>query len=364
MALQIRRGTNSERILITPLPGELIYVTDYLTAPPGTNAVYVGDGSTAGGVPVAVSPALAGTMAGNISLGGNEINGSGNISITGNISNTGTLTVTGNIVGTGNISRTGNITLVGDAAISGTVTAGTFEGELLGSVFGDDSSGPLVNAIDATFTGNQITINSPVSSRSITLVDNSLLFSTVDPDDFFFFGEETNNIGLRFYISKPINHHVAIPSTEGDNSGAAALVTRVSRGLSSGTPENIQQNDILGGNVVIAFSNDTFNNVAGFCQLIAENQTGAATAVAPASWVWGTGIVARDVSAGSGDPFDRGSMVLDSQGVFRAPVFKASSYSLTTPGDFALTPAAGMIIFDSDTSEFKGYNGTSWVVLG
>ncbi len=45
MPLQIRRGNNAERQQITPAAGELIYVTD-------TKVVYIGDGTTQGGVPV------------------------------------------------------------------------------------------------------------------------------------------------------------------------------------------------------------------------------------------------------------------------------------------------------------------------
>jgi hypothetical protein len=45
MALQIRRGTNAERLTFTPLQGELIYTTD-------TKAVFVGDGVTQGGTSV------------------------------------------------------------------------------------------------------------------------------------------------------------------------------------------------------------------------------------------------------------------------------------------------------------------------
>jgi len=43
MALRLRRGTDAQRALITPAEGELIYVTD-------TNEIYVGDGSTVGGI--------------------------------------------------------------------------------------------------------------------------------------------------------------------------------------------------------------------------------------------------------------------------------------------------------------------------
>jgi len=42
MALQLRRGTNGQRLTITPAQGELVYAID-------TKLVYVGDGTTAGG---------------------------------------------------------------------------------------------------------------------------------------------------------------------------------------------------------------------------------------------------------------------------------------------------------------------------
>jgi len=43
MALRLRRGTDAQRLLITPAEGELIYTTD-------TKSLYVGDGSTVGGL--------------------------------------------------------------------------------------------------------------------------------------------------------------------------------------------------------------------------------------------------------------------------------------------------------------------------
>lgn len=41
--IKLRRGTNANRTGITPANGEIIYTTD-------TNQLYVGDGSTAGGI--------------------------------------------------------------------------------------------------------------------------------------------------------------------------------------------------------------------------------------------------------------------------------------------------------------------------
>jgi hypothetical protein len=45
MPLQFRRGTDAQRTAVTPAAGEPIWVTD-------TQALYVGDGSTAGGVAI------------------------------------------------------------------------------------------------------------------------------------------------------------------------------------------------------------------------------------------------------------------------------------------------------------------------
>ena len=75
MALQIRRGTAAQLANITPTSGELIYTTD-------TKLVYVGDGTTAGGIAIAVG-------------------GSGNVSGTNLLTN-GIASAAGNVTG-GNI---------------------------------------------------------------------------------------------------------------------------------------------------------------------------------------------------------------------------------------------------------------------
>ena len=46
MALQLRRGTDAERLTITPAEGEPVWTTD-------TTKLYVGNGVTAGGIAVA-----------------------------------------------------------------------------------------------------------------------------------------------------------------------------------------------------------------------------------------------------------------------------------------------------------------------
>ena len=60
MALQLRRGTNTNRLTITPAQGEPIYNTD-------TKTLYIGDGVTAGGNPVSPVTTVNG-LTGNVSL--------------------------------------------------------------------------------------------------------------------------------------------------------------------------------------------------------------------------------------------------------------------------------------------------------
>lgn len=140
MALKLRRGTDAQRLLITPAEGELIYTTD-------TKLLYVGDGSTAGGV--AVDSGAATTFLGIASNITPDVTNTRNIGAVGNVYATGRFTslfgnLTGNVSGnvTGNV--TGNLT----GNVNGNVT-----GDLVGSVFADDSS-TVIDAIQKKIFGS------------------------------------------------------------------------------------------------------------------------------------------------------------------------------------------------------------------
>ena len=82
MALRLRRGTDAERLLVTPIEGELVYTTD-------TKKIYAGDGSTIGGTEIAgLNSVVADTspqLGGNLDINGKNITGTGNITIDGTI---------------------------------------------------------------------------------------------------------------------------------------------------------------------------------------------------------------------------------------------------------------------------------------
>jgi hypothetical protein len=184
MALRLRRGTDAERLLITPADGEMIWTTD-------TQELYVGDGTTVGGI--RITGALNDSpeaLTRNLDLDSNTIFGSGDINISGQITTSGSITATGTVtagslVGDGsqiyNLSAanldvsdlvveggayylnvigpdssivldasTGDLdvgditadtlTLTGDVSIGGQVIANQYYGDLIGEVHAEDST--------------------------------------------------------------------------------------------------------------------------------------------------------------------------------------------------------------------------------
>jgi hypothetical protein len=104
MALQIRRGLESQRAGITPVAGELLYTTD-------EKLVYVGDGATAGGILLAGGGGIANIVSdtspqlgGNLDVNGFVIVSTNNENI--NISPNGTGII--NLNSTVNLSRVEN----------------------------------------------------------------------------------------------------------------------------------------------------------------------------------------------------------------------------------------------------------------
>jgi plastocyanin len=166
MALRIRRGTNAERQTIVFAEGELLYTTD-------TKNLYVGDGTTLGGILAtgsggglgAVVEDLTPSLGGNLDLNDYEITGIGDIDITG--------TVTADIFSGG--------LFVGDG--SGLTNIPGVDGIVEGSnyrinIIGDDSN-IIVNTEDNSINANSINANS-ITVDSILLNNDSLSIRSLD----------------------------------------------------------------------------------------------------------------------------------------------------------------------------------------
>ena len=233
MALRLRRGTDAERLTITPEAGEPLYTTD-------TKRLYVGDGTTSGGI--LVGPSLLAPienlvedttpqLGGNLDLNGNNIIGTGNINISGTITATGNINlgdgVEDNVIVGGQIGsnltptsdsaynlgsmnkRWGNIyahsvvvdgelsaetinsNLLGDDSViafnSGTGKfTGSFDGDLTGSVFSDNSTkiidgitGEIFGSVTGNLTGNVVgDITGDVTGDVLGINGSTLVDST------------------------------------------------------------------------------------------------------------------------------------------------------------------------------------------
>ena len=196
MALRLRRGTDGERLSVTPKAGELVSTTD-------TKRVYVGDGTTIGGNVVgalelndladveATGPSNGQGLVWSSSANAFILEDLAAVDVQGDITGSvfgddSTLLVDGvNSLIVGNVNTSSVVatniygTLDGDVNgdvvgsltgnVTGTVTGslnGFVRGELIGSVFAEDST-QLINANNAsaqldTITANNLTVNNTV----------------------------------------------------------------------------------------------------------------------------------------------------------------------------------------------------------
>lgn len=166
MALRIRRGTSAQRTGITPVSGELIFDTTQ-------NKLYVGNGSTAGGVEV-VAGSIGGNVGSNINLNNFDITGTGNINITGTITASGTITGNGNLV-LGN-ADTDNVQFGAD--INSNIVPNT------GSLTVGTSSKPWQTVFTGALENTAgITSNSNLTLNGLVTVGSNLIPNTTKTKD-------------------------------------------------------------------------------------------------------------------------------------------------------------------------------------
>jgi hypothetical protein len=328
MALQIRRGTNAQRLLYTPIVGELVFVTDYLSAT--VDPIYVGDGVTLGGVAVGQNAVLAGNMEGDIILNNNDITGSGNLAFTGNINHVGNITtkkitITGDggvaVVSTGSITNTGNVNISGNIITSGTIQAVTTESDLVGNVLSSDSSEVLVNATNNTFSGDTISLRDIAAGSISTLGGNSLIHQNNDDFISFQFGSETTPFSFTQFEQQPNVHFGRITTADG---GGITLPCLENYTIYRGTlanPDNIQEGDRLGGMFFRSYNlkgvpptlggiprTEAVEGFAGIIAYIAEDQTDANPGSVPSTLIMGSGF--NDAASLISDPLADNTNIL------------------------------------------------------
>ena len=430
MALQVRRGTNAERIALTPLEGELVFTTD-------TKQLYVGDGVTAGGI-TSIANTIDSLLAdntpqlgGELDLNGNNITGTGNINITGTITATGNINLgdgvgsdivvfggaiqghlvpdtdttwnlgsetkqfneawisqlnvenqltVGRIMGdiiaddstvvfdsstglvasaqlTGTLpagvipaAMSSNITgnLTGNAAgdhtgtFAGSVTAtGTLDGDLIGSVFGDDST-TLVDGVSKKIVGD---INS--SAATIKTINNqNIEMANVDGEPLIKIISETNTGSFGVPVISINNNHTGTYGQE------------ITFNRSNGTfaaPTATQSGDYTASITARAHDGNDYTTI-GAMHVVADDVRGTDDVDSCIYFFTRNGSVASDYS----------TMLKLGKGAEVSGYVQFGSY--TTGERNALTPAFGMVIYNTTTNVFEGYQNTSgttpqWVAL-
>jgi len=269
MALQIRKGTEAERTAgggVVFATGELIYVTD-------TDALFIGDGSTAGGVFLTNNAVgtignflVADTIADelklqkNLNLNSNNIIGTGNINIDGNI------VATGNIDIGDNTNDTVTITAQVDSNITPTADT-TYD---LGSqslrwrnVFASGLT------IDGSIDAVAITAN--------TVADNSTVMVNVATNEFT--GDLTGNVtgNLTGNVAGNVTGNIT-----GDIKGSvfaddSALLVDAVEGVLRGNHVGTLTGDVLADNGVSVLDAGSDGTNANFVGTVQGNVTGNVT---------------------------------------------------------------------------------------
>ena len=399
MPLQIRRGTEAERIAMVPklANGELLWITD-------AKKLYIGDGTTASSVlpPVTgftaedaqdLAAALFTTSPTHTNISFAYDDTAGKLTATVDLANyngvikassfngsvvaddSTTLVdavlgiITGDLVGNveGNVvsANTGATVLNTSAAtaiFTGTVTGnvignvtgnttGYHLGDVKGSVFADNSS-ILVDSVDRIFYGTIDTGDTIINSNSITCSST------------FSIGATASLLDLELNLNNNLQVQHAI-------SGAAAgkfISLNLRRGTLS-SPAAVQAGDELGGVVINAFTSSSTTALAGTFGFFVDSTA----VIAGGSFIKSKAIISASTDTGSalGD-----ALVLDSAGVITSNAFVASKYTQLAvyANDAArtssiATPAKGMMVFmtagtsPAVTNKAVVYDGTNWVAL-
>ena len=393
MALQVRRGTNAERLGITPLAGELIYVTD-------TKQLYIGDGTTAGGttsIANTIDSVVADTspqLGGELDLNGNNITGTGNINITGTISASGNINL-GDGVGSdilviggaiqghlvpdtditwnlGSTSKHFNEAWISQLNVENQLTVGRIMGDLIAddsTVVFDASTGLVAAAqltgtlpagvIPAAMTSNitgSLTGNAD-GAHTGTLVGD--VEGSVFGDDSTLLVDGVNNTITGIVTGALDTTGFAINSIYADTTRTDVLQFKKYAGTKAAPeePANFARAG-LGFSSWDSSTSDYINEAVIF----SYHQTagGGYLGLSPVSTDYTTFF---DTALELDGNAQKMTVAAKKGSTFDGPISPAV-YADNTARDAAITtPTAGMMVFNTTGTKFQGYTGSAWVDL-
>ena len=393
MALQVRRGTNAERLGITPSEGELIYTTD-------TKQIYVGDGTTAGG-----NASIAGTidslladstpqLGGTLDLNNNDITGTGNINITGTISASGNINL-GDGVGSdilviggaiqghlvpdtditwnlGSTSKHFNEAWISQLNVENQLTVGRIMGDLIAddSTVVFDASTGLVAAAQLTGTLPAGVIPAAMTSNitgSLTGNADGAHTGTLDGDvSGSVFGDDSTLLvdGVNSTITGTVTGALdttglTINQIYADTTRTDVLQFKKYSGTKDAPsePGNFARAG-LGFSSWDSSTSDYINEAVIF----SYHQTagGGYLGLSPVSTDYTTFF---DTALELDGNAQKMTVAAKKGSTFDGPISPAV-YADNTARDTAIpTPTAGMMVFNTTGTKFQGYTGSAWVDL-
>lgn len=380
MALQVRRGTNAERLGITPAEGELIFTTD-------TKQLYVGDGSTAGGI-----TSIAGTidslladstpqLGGTLDLNNHDITGTGNINIIGTIQASGNINlgdgVGSDVINIGGV-MSGDLVPNADAthdlgsttaywkeafisqltvdsqitaervqadiiaddstvvfnAATGTVAAaqvsGTFTGNVIGNVTGNVTGYQIGDMTGSVFADDSTLLVDGASSTLQGVFQGTLDTTGTQIHEIYTDSIRTNILNFKKYGG------VKSAPTEPGNFDRQGI---------NFSSFNTAAGDYVDEAIIFSYHQTAGGGYLGISPVASDNSTFFDTAIEIDGNAQKLIVAAKKGST------------------FNGPVSPAV-YADDTARDTAIpTPTAGMMVFNTTGTKFQGYTGSAWVDL-
>ena len=382
MALQVRRGTDAERLALSgasaPLAGELLFTTD-------TKKLFVGDGSTAGGV--AVDTTLAAQYL-NLTT-----NITPNASNTFDIGSTSKAWRTGyfnGIVASGEIeaaSFNGNI--VSDSStVVVNANAGTVTANVTGTLTGDTKASDNSTIIDhtaKTITGTTIgahkgTVNADDNSLRIDGASDRITNSVIDLDgdtitlqtgSAIKVGTNNSASGVGFEIfntDHTARNAMRLYSDDGNPNTFNSIEAYSSRG-SIVTPTVSVADDLLFGYTHYGYDGSQYVQ-SSFIAAGVDSQATVGAGAVPGNITLAVtpdnGVTTYSVVVNKDGNFGINTITPNKKLVVNGNAQVVNELLLGNMDQTAinaLTAANGMIVYNTSTNKFQGYENGAWANL-
>ncbi len=370
MSLRIRRGTDAQRSGITFDMGEIVWTTD-------GQQLWVGDGLTQGGSPVVGANVAGYGLAYDATTRRLEVAGLSADDITNGVNNkffatelaqdaAASLFVTGthsNISfvyddALGKINATVALDGIGLTDIVADTTpqlGGNLDlnGRSIGNI-GEESDEPTIGNIN--ITGDIAAVN--LSANTATVDTLNIGNTTVDQTNFLTVSGLTNlftfsrtGLDLTSNTSDTFGGLRIFGNSVSGTETSSSINVFTSRGT-VGTPAIVEDGDALAVYSASSHNGIEYVEAGGFGFFVDGTPTTGGVS-APSRF-----LVA--VSDGVGE-VGTSAMILSSKGVLSAPIMQPGSYTTTQRN--ALTPAVGMMIYNTTLNKFQGYQNSGGTVL-